>query len=529
MSETEDKKSPLDSSKLDELVASALEELNAPGAALAVIDGDQVWAKGYGVSNIETGDKVTPKTMFLAGSTAKSFTAAVTSLLVDEDPAVDWNTPVHKLIPDDFVLEDDYATTHITIADCLSHRSGFSGHRTDLGGPSLKQNIRNLRHLPLGDFQPRTTWEYSNHMFQAVSHVIETVTGKPLGEVMGEKIWKPLGMDSTFLSIEDALAYEAKQADPEVQLAKLHVWEPDAKKFKQLPFWDDRGISGAGAIVSSVTDYAKWIKALIKQEDKAPLSAAGYAAITSPHMVSPPISPRFTGPISYGYGWWIAVYRGEKVIFHPGGVVGGVANMIFLPDRKFGVVGMCCAPANAVLDVSLWHLIDEFLDTPAEKRIDVFTQTKQTREMMKAHTAGEKDRLYPSVPTPKIPHSLPLDDYVGSYKHPVYGTITFREQKDSELIGSLPGRVNLDPFILEHITGEHFLAKVDLIRGIMTLNTRARFEIDASGKPAKLGVEFEDGKPDIVIWFALQEKKAETVEEKEKAAPVVPKPGVAAV
>ncbi len=211
-------------------------------------------------------------------------------------------------------------------------------------------------------------------MYWAISHVIEQLSGKGLGEYMKEKIWNPLEMDATFFSIEDALAYEKEKDTPDVRLAKHQVWDVKAENFNVLPFWDDRGLSGAGALVSSIEDFAKWIKALIKQEEKAPLSAAGYHAISSPHMVSPPINPRFTGPICYGYGWWIAVYRGEKVLFHPGGVIGAVANMIYLPDRKFGVVGMCCSTADKVMDSALWHLIDEFLGTPEDKRVDLIEQ-----------------------------------------------------------------------------------------------------------------------------------------------------------
>ncbi len=141
------------------------------------------------------------------------------------------------------------------------------------------------------------------------------------------------------------------------------------------------------------------------------------------------------------------------------------------------------------------------------------------RDTITAHTEGAKDRLYPTVPSPKIALSLSLDAYLGSYTHLAYGTITLREHKDSsELSGAFPGRFNLDPFILEHITGEHFLVKVDLIPGVISMRTRARFEVDSRGKPARLGVEFEDGKPDIVIWFVLDENEVQERKESDEPA-----------
>jgi len=41
-------------------------------------------------------------------------------------------------------------------------------------------------------------------MFVVASHIIETLTGRWLGDLMAELIWKPLGMHATFFSTEDA-------------------------------------------------------------------------------------------------------------------------------------------------------------------------------------------------------------------------------------------------------------------------------------------------------------------------------------
>ncbi len=58
--------SPFDG-KLDKLVETAMNELHAPGLALGVIGEDQIWTKCYGISDSETGSKVTPKTLFSTG------------------------------------------------------------------------------------------------------------------------------------------------------------------------------------------------------------------------------------------------------------------------------------------------------------------------------------------------------------------------------------------------------------------------------------------------------------------------------
>lgn len=57
---------------------------------------------------------------------SKAFVSSAVSLLVDDDrPDVQWTTPVSKLIRDDFVLSDSGYTEMVTVEDILSHRSGL--------------------------------------------------------------------------------------------------------------------------------------------------------------------------------------------------------------------------------------------------------------------------------------------------------------------------------------------------------------------------------------------------------------------
>ncbi len=73
------------------------------------------------------------------------------SFLVDDNEwftQIQWDTPINQLIRDDFVLENDYATTHITIEDALSHRSGLPGLDHPCGSTVLSIT-RSLRHLPI--------------------------------------------------------------------------------------------------------------------------------------------------------------------------------------------------------------------------------------------------------------------------------------------------------------------------------------------------------------------------------------------
>lgn len=146
---------------------------------------------------------MTAQTLFYTGSTTKAFTAAVFSSLVDDDekfPHVQWTTPISEIIRDDFVLEDEYLTRHVTFEDALCHRTGMARHDLACGteNSTLKDTVRSLRYLPL-TAPLHTKFQYSNPMWVTVSYVVEYLTGEWIGDVIRKRIWEPLGMTQTSL------------------------------------------------------------------------------------------------------------------------------------------------------------------------------------------------------------------------------------------------------------------------------------------------------------------------------------------
>lgn len=72
--------------------------------------------------------------------------------------------------------------------------------------------------------------------------------------------------------------------------------------------------------------------------------------------------------------------------------------------------------------------------------------------------------------------------------------------------GAFPGRISLDPLVLEHVQGEFFLAKAEIAKTVR-VRARARFEIGVDGMPSRLGVEFDEGEKDLITWFAREDGK----------------------
>src|SRR6478672_6704110 len=105
--------------QVDDLVARTLKTFDVPGIAVGIVkDGKVVLAKGYGVTNINTGQKIDANTLFGIASNSKAFTTVSLAMLVYE-VKMGWYNKVTKYIPE-FRMYNDYVTNEFTIRDLLT-------------------------------------------------------------------------------------------------------------------------------------------------------------------------------------------------------------------------------------------------------------------------------------------------------------------------------------------------------------------------------------------------------------------------
>jgi CubicO group peptidase (beta-lactamase class C family) len=97
-----------------------------------------------------------------------------------------------------------------------------------------------------------------------LSHVVETLTGKWLGDVLSERVWKPLGMTGTYSSLAQA---KAAVDNGEAELARGYLWNNLKGEYSPVEWLDSLAVSGAGAMISNVLDYTKWLRFLIDKGD----------------------------------------------------------------------------------------------------------------------------------------------------------------------------------------------------------------------------------------------------------------------
>ena len=481
---------PLEDADFKEFVHKTLEKYYAPGLAIGLVHKDQVFTAGFGYAELEKKTPVTPHTIFYGASTTKSFTAALFSKLVysgenddEKKPKgaasatkeLKWTTPLSDLIPDDFILQDEYATKHVNIIDALSHRTGLAPYDFiwTNGRPSLKEATRFMRHVPLHN-ELRANWEYSNLMYVVATHALETFAGKPTEEMLQEWLWKPLGMTETAYGIEKARELVARPDNKrDLNIARGYLYE-EATKRQHLVDWEDYpSADGAGGISSTATDYAKWIKEFLK-----PTSVVGTKAVefmTQSHMPSPPGS-RFgiADQGTYGLGLRMGVQNGYKMVEHGGGDPGYMTLIQWIPELEWGMVLFTNSYDMAQMPIAT-RLREEFLQVPKESRFDIEGRLAKMKETSRGGEREQWDEFKGDTKV-VIKPALDLKAYQGNYTHPAFGTVTISTElpeRWKEREAGVPDsysstRIYLTPHgesssgfwgIMEHANGEFWMLR----------------------------------------------------------------------
>ncbi len=242
----------------DEKSAAAVDEVfsdltksGSPGCALGVYrDGKIIYAKGYGLANIEENVAITPQSVFDIGSTSKQFTAA-SILLLEKQGKLSVNDDIRKYIPE----LPDYGQK-ITILQLLNHTSGLRDYLTlmELAGVPIDSVTTDTDALALItrqkalNFAAGSEWLYSNTGFFLLSTIVQRVSSKTLREFAAENIFAPLEMTHTqfrnshaALIANRALAYDEQENHAGYTL--------NVSYFEQ---------TGDGAVHTSVEDLLKW-------------------------------------------------------------------------------------------------------------------------------------------------------------------------------------------------------------------------------------------------------------------------------
>ncbi|NVO11376.1 MAG: serine hydrolase [Bacteroidales bacterium] len=418
---------------LDEYYAKAINDWRVPGMAIAIVKDDSViFAKGYGVREIGKPEKVDKNTLFAIASNTKAFTSAAMAILVDEGK-VNWDDRVVKYLPW-FQMYDPYVTYNMTIRDLLCHRSGLATFSGDLLWYASKYSredvIKRARFLkPVYGFRER--FGYSNIMYLTAGEVIHSVSGKSWDIFVAEKIFKPLGMNRTFTSVNDLKGLD--------NVAMCHTEYND--KIISIPYLNWDNIAPAGAINSCVADLAKWIKLQLRNGkigSNQVFSEKRSREMWSPNTiqnVSTFSEKQFpsTHFKAYALGWGVSDYLSKKIVSHSGGYDGMLSYTCLIPEEKFGFVILTNCN-NSVYNPLVFKTLDVLLGGKDTDWSQLMLENlkKQQEVEKKNNLEEEQKRVKDSHPT------LSLKEYEGLYGGELYGNATITNENGSLKLSFVP-------------------------------------------------------------------------------------------
>lgn len=379
---------------------------HVPGMAIVVVlDGRVVLARGFGITDLETGDPVTEETLFMIGSTTKAFTSALAAMMVDAGK-IGWDEPIATYLPYfDPQVDSEDPDARVTIRDALSHRSGFSrmGVFLTAQGVPPKEVLEVAANAePYDGF--REAFHYNNIMYLASGTATATVAGTDWHKLLHKKIFKPLGMKSS-----SSISGKTKGT-----LHPGYAWDEDLAKHDAQPILPIDVAGPAGSIVSNANDMGRWLTFLLGRGEFGGKRLVRRVSLEETWKSNITIAEG----VDYGMGWMLREWEGRKVLEHGGNIHGFAAQVALIPEEQLGFALMTNLTATPLQQESLTIVWEALLRKP------------ETGEPV-ADTAAAADL------------SIYLGDYLADFG-PFQEAIFAVTEKDGALFVNVPGQTNYE-------------------------------------------------------------------------------------
>ena len=324
--------------EFDELIPALLEKWEIPGAAIAVSkDGQLVYAKGYGLADVENEEPVLPDSMFRIASVSKPVTAVAILTLV-EDGLLDLDERAFDIL-DHFEAHNgevlDARINEVTVRQLLHHSGGWDRDKSydamfiservaaqlNSPGPVVCADVISFMLGQPLDFDPGTQYAYSNFGYCILGRIIEEKTGQPYEEYVKENVLTPLGITRMQIGgtlLEDRVDGEVRYYGYPGQGLAYSVF-PDGPQRVPWPYGGVylEALDSHGGWIASTTDLVRFVTALDGNKPPSVLEAE-----TIELMLSRPDPPLRDTSYHYGMGWSVRPVRNDANWWHGGSLPG---------------------------------------------------------------------------------------------------------------------------------------------------------------------------------------------------------------
>jgi serine beta-lactamase-like protein LACTB len=308
-----------------ETAIASLVEQNLPGMSVAVgVNGELVWAEGFGWADLEERVKYTPDTRFRIGTASTAITSAAAGLLIEQN-RLKLDENIRTYVP-----EFPAKQWPVTVRQLMSGTAGIrgdGGDEEDLRA-HCERPAEGLRKFSDSDlrYEPGSEFRYSSYGWILMSAAIEAAAGDSFNAFVRRNIFEPLGMTDTRLDSPSAsLSNQANFYFPR--------FKADPTYGPQEPMEADFScFSGAAGFVSTSADLARFGMAVSGGKLLQPATV---------HMLQAPQKTSGGKDTGYGLGWDLetATLAGEAVVIagHDGVLMGGNVSSLMI-FRERGIV-----------------------------------------------------------------------------------------------------------------------------------------------------------------------------------------------
>jgi CubicO group peptidase (beta-lactamase class C family) len=316
---------------LDAYLEQEMRRLNIPGAALVIVEGDEiVHTHGFGQAR-PGGETPSPQTPFVIGSLTKSFTALAAMQLV-EAGQVELDAPVQQYLPW-FRVADPEASAQITVRHLLNQNSGLPQMPGmlnladfDSSPDATERQMRELSTLELA--RPvGSEFEYSNLNYNLLGLIIEAASGESYADYIQHHIFDPLAMNHSYTS------QAAARQDGLAVGHRLWFGFPFAVPNLPLP----GGSLPSGQLISSSEDMGHYLIAHLNEGRYGGGQVLSGAGIDELHR---PVTEAGAMGISMGYygmGWFVEEYGQTTILSHTGTTPDFFGFMALVPEQSKGL------------------------------------------------------------------------------------------------------------------------------------------------------------------------------------------------
>lgn len=413
-------------------VGQALAQDVAPGLGLAVYARQGAYARGFGVADIATGERVSADTAFYIASSTKSVTSLALAVL-DARGEFRLDSTLAEYAPE-APFPATVRADEASFRNLLSHTGGIANEPIEFRFTETGQHDPDTLWRLLAACEPNAEGPLGRFDYANIGYNLTTIlTNRRLGvrwqDLLQREIFEPAGMTRTSASMSHARAGHWS-------IAKPHVIGPSGARQRIYLEKTDQTMHSAGGVIMSANDALKWLELVVEDGciSERQIVPAHVVRMTREPIAAVGVDFEGYRREAYGLGWYLGPYRNERMLHHFGGFDGMRAHISYLPDQGVGVAAFAndssaaLMPVNAIANY-VYDRIGGYADAQARFDAAIAAAAARRGEVSRRVLAEQASRAETGWTLTR-----PRRAYVGAYEHPHWGRIDIRMEGETLLV-----------------------------------------------------------------------------------------------